>query len=433
MPIDEPNQPVIIVKDKALLMDTDMSVLLDGDVEVRLDLLPNPHIHMHFTNQKHLTDIEQVKLLKSLEAVEFFIKLGSNEREFKVYSKRVSLSNEGSSLILASYSEPIIGFGDNTTEIHHIVFHLFNFKDILGMSSTIEERTEETGRAFYRIHHVNLKTDNWVIELRSVVESGRNFKKLENEGGYGLTHIGCLKKIDDKTFSGREAEEMLADLGLFFSFAKGVFCKPICAVGFDSFNNRVWESWSSPKKSWSNPTSWFNKFHPEQLENLFSGFIDRLTDTDLGKSFRESIYWYLNANDPNQAAETRIILTQCALELLSFVYLTQKLKSITVKEFKRNAAAKNYRLFFSSLKIPVDISNNYPELKVVAKKFDWGLDAPHAITEVRNALIHPDKKTYGEFEAAVVVETLNLSLWFLELSILRLCGYSEPYNNRILF
>ena len=48
----EPNQPVVIVKDKALLMDTDKSVLLDGDVEVLLDLLPKPHIHMHFTNQK---------------------------------------------------------------------------------------------------------------------------------------------------------------------------------------------------------------------------------------------------------------------------------------------------------------------------------------------------------------------------------------------
>ena len=337
----EPNQPVVIVKDKALLMDTDKSVLLDGDVEVLLDLLPKPHIHMHFTNQKHLTDIERVELLKSLEAVEFFLELKNNKRQFKVYSKRVSLSNEGISLVLASYSEPMIGIGDNTTEIHHIVFHLFNFKDILGMSRTTEERTEEAGRAFYCIHHVNLKTDNWVVELRSLVESGSNFKKLEKEGGYGLTHIGRLKKIDDKTFSGREAEEMLAALGLFFSFAKGVWCKPICAVGFDSFNNRVWESWSYPKQSWSDPTSWFNRSHPEQLDNLLSGFVNRLADMDLGNSFRESIYWYLNANDPNQAAEIGIILTQCAIELLSFEFSTKERTLINVEGFMKLEASKN--------------------------------------------------------------------------------------------
>lgn len=80
--------------------------------------------------------------------------------------------------------------------------------------------------------------------------------------------------------------------------------------------------------------------------------------------------------------------------------------------------------------IPISINDNYPNLKEAAKKYTW-VDAPHAIAEVRNSIIHPDNKKHGKFEADVLVETLNLSLWFLELSILRLCGYSEPYNHRL--
>lgn len=128
-------------------------------------------------------------------------------------------ASSGYSLVLFTDSEPIIGIGDDTTEIHHIVFHLFNFKEIFGMSTTTEKINTDIGTNIYPIYHVSLKTDNWTVELRSLVESNDNFKKLKNEGGYGLTHICYLKKIDDNIFSGREAKEILDDLGLFFSFA----------------------------------------------------------------------------------------------------------------------------------------------------------------------------------------------------------------------
>jgi len=421
----EPNQPAVIANDKALLMDTNGTVLLDGDVEVRLDLLPSPHIRFYFTNHEKLGDIERARLINSLRSAEL-LELTNHERRIKVYPNNVHLSaSSGSSLILGADSQTIIGVGENTTEIHHIVFHLFNFKEILGMSFTDEERDTTT----YVIHHVNLKTDNWVVELRSLVESDSNFKKLKNEGGYGLTHIGYLKKTSDDLFSGREAEEMLNDLGLFFSFAKGTWCNPICAVGFDSSDNRVWESWSSPKESWSYTTSWFNTLHPEQLDNLFSGFLNRLAEKNWSDSFRECIYWYLNVNIPTQAAETGIILTQCANELLSFEYSTKERTLINVEGFTKLEASNKFRLLFSSLDIPIGISDKYPNLKKFAKQHKWE-DAPRAITEVRNSIIHPNNKKHGKFEADVVVETLNLSLWFLELSLLRLCGYSENYEDR---
>ena len=119
----EPNQPVAIAKDEALLMDTNGTVILDGDVEVRLDLLPDPDINMYFTTKERLEDSEGKKLLNSLIPYGL-LKLTNNERQIKVYPRNIRLpASGGYSLVLFTDSEPIIGVGDDTTEIHHIVFH----------------------------------------------------------------------------------------------------------------------------------------------------------------------------------------------------------------------------------------------------------------------------------------------------------------------
>jgi len=70
---------------------------------------------------------------------------------------------------------------------------------------------------------------------------------------YRLTHIGGIKKADGTAFSGKDAHECLKALRFFLSFAKGGWCEPICAAGFDVSGSRVWESWSSPKEPWHAP------------------------------------------------------------------------------------------------------------------------------------------------------------------------------------
>ena len=113
----------------------------------------------------------------------------------------------------------IIGVGDSDTQMQYVVFHLFNFKKIL--------------------KPVNLKCEKWVIELLPSQKSEERFKKLENYGGYALTHCGCLKKVDDTPFLSKEAEEILLALFLFFSFAKGDQYATVYPVGFDSSDNKV--------------------------------------------------------------------------------------------------------------------------------------------------------------------------------------------------
>ncbi len=60
---------------------------------------------------------------------------------------------------------------------------------------------------------------------------------------------------------------------------------------------------------------------------------------------------------------------------------------------------------------------------------NW-IDAPHALTEIRNSFVHPEIKNRDK-KRSVVYETWQLGQWLLELSILSLCGYSSTYANRL--
>ena len=289
---------------------------------------------------------------------------------------------------------------------------------------------EHVGSASQAIQHVDLKANGWNVELKSLLATPETLKALSETGGYGLTHIGGLQKEDGSSFEGETAEKMLAALRFFLSFSKGMWCNPCLALGFDDKENRAWESWGSPKGQWDSPMSWFDPHHCEQLINLFPGFMDRWEDEDWQEALKEAIYLYLNSNCSGRGIDAGIILTQAAIERLSYEYAVKTKRLVTVKGFKDLRASDRFRLLLSSLEIPIDISSQTPELQELAKKFNW-LDASHALTEVRNSLVHPEHKRRSQVDSAFY-EAWNLGLWYLELSILRICGYSGSYSNRLV-
>jgi len=155
----------------------------------------------------------------------------------------------------------------------------------------------------------------------------------------------------------------------------------------------------------------------------------RWADEKWKSTFREVIYWYLNSNRYREI-DTGIILTQTAIERLSFDYVVKERRLLEAEGFKTLRASDKFRLLFSSLDIPIDIPQYSADIQLMAKQFNW-LDAPQALTEIRNSLVHPEHKRRGQFNDAEY-DAWNLGLWYLELAILRLCDYTGTYHNRLL-
>ena len=421
----EPNQSAVIAKDEVLIKDKNGNDLLSGNAEFRLDFLPKPQIHVYITNKKELNDSEKKGLyalhdnILSGNLFELVMKNSGNQFEGFVINSDL-FNHNGPSLTFTSSSEPMIGVGNDDIQMQYVIFHLFNFKKICA----------NKGRYCEDVH---LEADNWVVELKSLAKSKNNFEKLKKEGGYGLTHICCFRKKDNTFISGKEAADMLNALHYFFSFAKGNWCNPVCAVGFNSLD-RVWESWSSPIEScFSEKGSWFDEHHSEQLENLFPGFMNQWTNKDWKITLQKVIYWYIISN--TSRIDAGVILTQSALERLSS------------EHFKANpiggSAANMLKNLLCDLDIPIDLTDNTPKLKKLAEdvneiiytkkwkeKWKW-TNGPIAFTGIRNYLVH-SIHIYDPLEFGPAIhDSWNLGLWYLELSLLKLCGYSETYYNRL--
>jgi hypothetical protein len=394
-----------------------------GNGEVRLELLPRANIYFHGYFQG--VPAKDALSISSGQTEISSFSINSRQIEGFCLSSGGDINSQEFNLKWRSRSEPINGVGDKSTQMPLLMFHLFNFVDLFGTRRS----TEQSGSTKHAIEHVDLICDEWNVELKSLLSTRENIKSLKEEGGYRVTHIGGIKKADGTLFSGKDAQECLSALRFFLSFAKGGWCEPICAVGFDASGNRVWESWSSPREPWHVPLSWFDPHNGSQLATFFPGFMKRWENNDWREALHEVIYWYLNANFSFRGIDTGIILTQAAIERLSYEYAVKDKRLLTANGFKDLWASDKFRLLFSSLGIPLEIPKETPEIEKLAKKFSW-LDAPHALTEIRNSLVHPEHKKRGQLDS-VYYEAWNLGLWYLEMGLLAICDYSGTYGNRL--
>ena len=159
--------------------------------------------------------------------------------------------------------------------------------------------------------------------------------------------------------------------------------------------------------------------------------MKRWVNDDWREALHEVIYWYLNANHSSRGIDAGIILTQAAIERLSYEFSVKDRRLLTVNGFKDLWASDKFRLLFSSVNIPLDIPAETSELQRLAgnRQMNW-IDAPHALTEIRNSLVHPEHRRRGQVSSSYY-EAWNLGLWYLEMGILAICGYSGIYGNRL--
>lgn len=392
-----------------------------GNGEVRLELLPEAGIYFYGNFQGIPTKDYQSVRLGQGEISSFSM----NNRQIEGYrlSSGGNIFSQELNLKWCSSSQPICGVGDEATQMSSVVFHLFNFVDLLEI--------QQNGSTMHAIEHVDLICDQWNVELKSLPSTHEEIKKLHEEGGYRLTHIGGIKKPNGTLFSGKDAQECLRSLLFFLSFAKGGWCVPVCAVGFDELGNRVWESWSSPREPWHNPLSWFDSHHSSELATLYPLFMKKWSNSDWRDTLAEVIYWYLSANlstFSHRGIDASIILTQTGIERLAYEYAVRDKHLLSLNEFKnlRPTSAK-FRLLFSSLQIPLVIPKETPGMAKLGKDFNWQ-DSFHALTEIRNSLVHPKRKGRAQL-VAVYPEAGKLGLWYLSMGLLAVCEYTGTYGN----
>ncbi|MFA5589725.1 MAG: hypothetical protein WDA70_03270 [Lysobacteraceae bacterium] len=312
---------------------------------------------------------------------------------------------------------------ERATELHSVVTHLFNFPDFRG-AHHFSEGNLPARRLLL------LESEVWQVSIQSLPGKATEeaWKRIKGEGGCLLTHVAKLERRDGSNFSVEDAKKQIVMLSDFLSLVAGSHLWAICEVGLDVSGNRIWQSFCAPRPG--NPAySWASKQHGHQIEALFPFFVRRWTQSeDWEDCLHHAIYWYNQANtrDGQPGVDSGLILIQAALERLAFHHAVMERKLVSREGFKDlKRTSDKLRMLFSSVGIPLEIPASLSTLHTVAKKNKW-IDAPHAITEVRNSLVHPDNK---KSLIDCCPDVWSLSLWYLELSILAMCGYEGTFQN----
>jgi len=181
----------------------------------------------------------------------------------------------------------------------------------------------------------------------------------------------------------------------FLSFAMGSWTSSLLPVGLNRSGQPTWESWGIRRiDPWKRNQTWFDPHHGELLTQIFPGFAARSSETIWSEAISLSIYWYIFSSSRSAAADGSIVLAQAALELLSWVYITEHKKSLSKEGMEKLSASDKFSILLSICGIPIEIPTNFTHLIAYAKAFNH-MNGPKVITAVRNVLVYPDIKARG--------------------------------------
>lgn len=319
-------------------------------------------------------------------------------------------------------------------ELVECVFHLFNFSDFFGPDDYIISTGEPPRVGAMLCGRVLLRADGWTITIAATDKTQDQCKALRREGGFIITHIGKIERDDRSPFSSERLDDFLVCLHRFLSFALGRWAGLALPIGFGQAGRREFEQWGMPwavSGPWNGSLSWFDRHHSELLAAAFPGFMALWKDQTWGQALRKVVYWYMRANEggAGSGVDTGLILSQVALEHLAWTYCIRDRKMVSADAFSRRglSASDRLRLLLSGLGVPAAIPDCLGALRSRPGKA-WD-DGPDAITSIRNALVHP--RETAKLPEGAYREAWQLSMWFLDMTLLRLCGYNGTYGNRL--
>ncbi|REG20760.1 hypothetical protein ATI61_120116 [Archangium gephyra] len=314
------------------------------------------------------------------------------------------------------------------TGLTRVSFHVANFPFVLG-----DHLKRGTRRMRARIH---MESAPWVINIDPVPDKHEfgepNLaERISEARGYAITHVGSLCRADGATFDVTIADEILSDVGRTLGLARAALSKPFLRSGYDAAGAKVWQCWSAFHTDvWKAHENWFSKNHPQILQSVFVGWRQLATSPDL-EIIKAAAHLYIDSHAPGLAMESKLVLTQAALEGLAAGWPYPPLHSSpSIPKFASEAAAHVAQIALS-LGLPLTVPAPLQALAALPKP-NANAPALEKMTWVRNSIAHLGNfPRLTAYPSQVTSEARQLAAWHLELALLRLLNASGLYLNRL--
>ncbi len=313
--------------------------------------------------------------------------------------------------------------------LRRVIFHVINFWDFLNNKPV----PLASGKGPPDRKRQILNADGWRISINDMETTAGAIAGAKATGGYGITHTGCAERADGEPFSTDDALNLMSALRYYLSFCRGLWTGPTLPVGLDEHESIVWQRFDVDHTAgWQSCQTWFDCHHGSLLSEVFPGFFSLWLNPKWAQPLRKAIYWYIVSNRLSAGIDGSLVLTQAALEVLSWTSSRALAQPLSNSKLERLGAHQRICSLLAQLGIPLDVPPGLVDLAKVAKEAEWET-GPQALTRIRNRIVHAKTAPLaGASSNAYIADAWILGQWYVELALLRLFGHMGCYSSRLI-
>lgn len=369
-------------------------------------------------------------------ATELFT-LSNNQNDYRIIVERLEFgscfitntnfgSSETSAFIKGALSHEAVS-GDKSVAVEKVIFSIPNLRDFYGLP--VKRVTESNISISNRLR---LENDDYIILIDKCYDYKEKRKSLEEKGGYIILYYGELTS-KKKPLKFEETKDLFHCLGSFLTFLNGRRTSAFFIQGI-FLNEVIWCDYTDYLVDiYKVVQSWPQRHSIKGLNELWQNFSSIWKDKDDKNFLTSAIHWYIEANGNAGFSEGSIIMAQTALELLYNWWIVENKKIIVGKDSENINASNKIRLLLSQLNITYSVPASYTYLQKFIDESKDIVDAPDAVVQIRNAIVHSQeekRKRLSAIHYRAKYEALQLCLWYIEMSLLCILGYDDKYFNR---
>lgn len=329
--------------------------------------------------------------------------------------------------ISGGFNNEII-LGDKSLTSQKFKFSLLNFEDYLGESIKYET---ERGVTYSRARML-LSNEKFEILIDKDINYKSKYSLLKEDGGFTILYNGEVNILKG-SFDYIQISDLMEILGNFLSFVCGKRNTPLFLSAIHEEKILYQDFTGYYNHPYEYRPSWSNTYTTEYLNSLFQNFYKLWKSNPDNKFFLQSIiHWYTEINCNRGYPEGSLILAQTALELLYNWLIIENKKLILGKDTENLSASNKIRLLISHLSISYEVPTKFNRLEKYRKDSKLA-DAVESIVQIRNAIVHSQeekRKKLSEIDSMTIYESVQLCLWYIELSILYILEFESKYSNR---
>lgn len=310
-------------------------------------------------------------------------------------------------------------------ELKSVLFGLFNFPDFWWKNGLNPGERRP----------ITIDFGDWTLSIEDRVNAEVRTRS-ERERSYLLTTAAELSRKDCRAFAPAHWSEASEFLYTMLGFLAAKRAGPALAVGRDAAGQLTWRDQVMPRVDRDrHPSHWFPRPFPTHIPELMSSAWILWQDQDKREAVQRAIEWYWEAVDQEITIETRLVLAQVGLELLSWVIMVEDTARLSADGFKKLTAADRMALLANQLQASPAIPAHFRELaQTAATAPNAWVNAPQALAEIRNKIIHPERRGRAAVAALdwqTKYQITEWAIWLMELGILYLLGYKGRYDSRV--